>query len=90
MLKHGSVLSFGCLSFLFVVFDSLSCEIMNSLVEYEELKSLNEKRSHENELIKLKWKNKEKSLANKKDLLSMCSSKIKFKLKNENKRMLFD
>jgi hypothetical protein len=84
------VLSFGCLSFLFVIFDSLSCEIINSIAEYEELKSLNEKRSHENELIKLKWKNKEKSLANKKDLLSMCSSKIKFKLKNENKRMLFD
>ena len=63
---------------------------MNSIAEYEEIKSFNENKNRENELIKLKWKNKEKSLANKKDLLSMCSSRIKSKLENENKRMLFD
>ena len=91
-LKHGSVLGIGCLNFLFITFDSCSYEskVMNSIVECEELKGFNENKYRENELLKLKWKNKEKSLSNKKDLLSMCSYKIKSKLKNENKRMLFD
>ena len=94
ILKHGSVLSIGCLNFLFIRLDFIPSETKltnsSSKYEYEESSLLIEKKNRENELIKLKWKNKEKSLSNKKDLLSMCSSKLNFKLKNENKRTLFD
>ena len=87
------MLSIGCLNFLFIKLDYSpnKTKVIKSFIEYEENKFFYKKNARENELLKLKWKDKEKSLANKKNLLSMCSStRLRFNLKNENKQTLID
>ena len=92
LLNHGSLLSIGCMSFLFIILDldARQTKIVKSIPAYAQAKSFHENDTMENDLIRAKWKNRDKSLANKKDLLSMCSTKLNFKMKNDNKRPLID
>jgi hypothetical protein len=97
LLNHGSMMSIGCLNFLFIILDVNNSRenenetIIKSLTEYQEkYKNLNDKKTREKDLIKFKWKSKEKGRTHKKELLFSASKINQFKIKNDNKRALFD
>ena len=94
ILKHGSLISFGCANFVFIILD-LSVPMANgsSSIDYSRklLKSLEDSKNIDKDLIVSKWNAYKLNKENKMDFYSTFSySKFNCKVKNENKKVLLN